>query len=126
MTVEDDLRRRITGRLADLNATGHPVCKRCWDDSGEEPHFDAGDRVLVTAAFGESFEGTITWKIVGLFHQEHDDVLDLPPDPSTACAVLEATLEPTGFLRPGGYDEDALTLGDVQVLDVAGADAPSV
>jgi len=123
MTVEEDLKARVTGRLADLNATGHAVCKRCWDD-GEPPYeFEAGENVLATVSFGETFEGTTGWKIVGVFHQEHDDVLDLPDDPTTACAVLEATLEPTGFVRPGGYDDDALTLADVQVLDVTGTDA---
>jgi hypothetical protein len=125
MTVETDLKTRVTGRLADLNATGHAVCKRCWEDGDPPYEFEAGEDILVTVGHGETFEGDVGWKIVGLFHQEHADVRDLPADPSSPCAVLEATLEPTGFVRPGGYDDDALTLADVQVLDTAGTDAPT-
>ena len=122
MSVEETLKHRFTGLPSDQNAVDASCCKRCQEHGSlEEMEFDENERVYATVAWKKNLRGEASWELIGLFHQDHGDVADLPEDPRRPCAVLEVTLEPSNALpRFGQIDGAAFTLGQVDVLDTAG------
>ena len=86
-------------------------CRRC-----EGTTLAGGDHVTVAVSCYENH----SWEIEGIYCETHD-IADVPEVMSVRAeqqVVVRAVLETAGYHPPrGGYEPDALTLGDIQVLD---------
>jgi hypothetical protein len=122
MAVDRDrLRERFTGTVAGsfaigVDSRGTTTCTACGRT------LSAGDRVRAACL---EYEGH-TWELLDIACPDH-----LAPTVERTMgvraaeqAVIEATLEPTGYHDPfGEFHPDVLTLGAVRILDVSPASA---
>lgn len=91
-------------------ASGALPCSRCGDP------LSAGDEVTVALSYYESH----TWEPYGVYCRDHgvDSVAESMGAATDEQAVVEATLEPTGYHDPvGDHHPNAVSLGGVSVLD---------
>jgi hypothetical protein len=115
----DDLVQQFTGLVIESLAvrqdfgTATVGCRRCSEGSTT---LSAGDRVSVAlSCYGDYF-----WEIEGVYCPEHsvDSVAETMSIRAERQAVVDAVLESTGYHPPrGNFQPDALTLGDVTLLD---------
>lgn len=115
----EGLARRLTGLPAASNGvpvdTGGVRCGRC------ARRLAAGDRIAVLL---RDYEGR-AWEPIAYRCPDHADegLIDVTAVHGDEQALVRATLEPTGTHDPiGGFDPDALTLGDVVVEHVTETD----
>ena len=114
MSQKAEVARRVTG----LPAASHRVpvdastdgvrCGRC------ARRLEAGQRIVVLL---REHEGK-TWEPIAYRCPDHETggLLDVTAVHGDSQALVRATLEPTGTHDPiGGFDPEALTLGDVVV-----------
>lgn len=129
MVTESTLRRQFTGMVAaslvvepDVQA-GSVRCDRCAEDAdASTSHLRASDRVTATVT---CYEGH-SWELLSVLCPDHavDSVAEGMGVSAEDQAVIRATLEPTGYHDPTGeFHPNALTLGDVEILDVSSAGA---
>lgn len=115
------LREQFTGAVAgsfavDVDARGTASCSVCGRTLGP------GDRV--TTAW-RNYDGH-TWELLGLYCRDDriERVAGAMDRRADGQAIVEATLEPTGYHDPlGEFHADVLTLGAVEVLDFSPASA---
>jgi hypothetical protein len=133
-TPRASLREEFTGLVAVSLAvtpdvdSGQVPCRRAHDRSGAagagerdaEPTLGAGDRVSATLACYDNY----SWEVLGVFCPAHA-VTSVGADMGVSAedqAVIEATLETTGYRSPlGEYYPNALTFGAVEILDFSPA-----
>lgn len=122
---ERDLTRALTGMVVAGYGVepdyenGAVECDRCADDP-DARSLTAGDRVVVAV---RNYEGH-TWEPVGVRCPDHAErtVADAMGVDADDQAVVEGTLEPTGYRDPRGeHHPEALSLGGVEVLDASPA-----
>ena len=121
--VERRLRREFTGLVVESLAVKQDFgaatigCRGC---SGTT--LGAGDRVTVTLTCYENH----SWEIQSVFCGEHvvETVEEAMAIRAEEQAVVSAVLEPAGYYPPrGAFQPDALTLGNVDIVDVSPTDA---
>jgi hypothetical protein len=122
MFSERDLIDAFTGLVVDGIAVGseagaaEAACDRCGRD------LPPGEAVTATLAY---YEGH-TWEPTGVYCVDHParSVASAMGVTAEDQAVIEATLERTGYLDPtGAFHPDALTFGGIVVLDYSPAEA---
>ncbi len=121
MAVDRDreLRSRFTGTVAGsfaigVDSRGTTTCTACGRTLG------AGDRVRVSCL---EYEGH-TWELLEIAcpDQLGATVAETMGVRAAEQAVIEATLEPTGYHDPfGEFHPDVLTLGAVAIIDRSAA-----
>ncbi len=118
---EQQLARRLTGlpaathQLLSASAVDGVRCGRC------ATRLEAGQRIAVLA---RHYRGR-TWEPVAYRCPAHADEIDVTAAHDDSQALARATLEPTGTHDPiGGFDPDALTLGDVDVKQLTDTNHP--
>jgi hypothetical protein len=123
--TEADLKRAFTGLVVESLAVRQDVtcgtvrCVRCV--RSESGSLAAGDRVVVVLRDYEGF----TWEIQDVCCPAHGvgrvgDAVGIEADDQ---AVVSAVLEAAGYRSPDGtYHPEALTLGDVEMLDFSPAE----
>lgn len=112
---EKRVRERLTGTVAGgfavaVDTRGSAVCRACGRTLG------SGDRV--SAAF-RNYEG-YTWELLGIYCSEDriERITEVMEENAEEQAVVEATLEPTGYHDPlGEFHPDVLTFGAIDLLD---------
>jgi hypothetical protein len=135
-TPRESLREEFTGLIAaslavapDVDA-GRVPCRDCHSppepvaaderEHDAEPTLEADDRVRVTLACYDNY----SWEVLGVFCPAHA-VRSVEADMGVSAedqAVIEATLETTGYRSPlGEYYPNALTFGAVEILDFSPA-----
>jgi hypothetical protein len=114
-STERDLVRTFTGMVVESLAikqdfgagtVGCGVCGRA---------LSAGDRVTVTISCYQDY----SWELERVYCGDHavDSVAETMGVRAERQAVVEAVLEPTGYMPPrGAFEPDALTLGEVEIL----------
>jgi hypothetical protein len=124
--TEADLRREFTGLVVESLAVRQDVdrgtvrCGACAR-AGEDADLGVGDIVVVVLRNYEGF----TWEIQEVSCTEHrvERVADAVGIEAEDQAVVSAVLEAAGYHSPdGSYHPEALTLGDVGVLDYSPAE----
>lgn len=122
--VGRELREAFTGLVVESLAvkqdfgTATIGCRECT----ETTTLGAGDRVSVALTCYENH----SWEIQGVFCADHtvDSVGDAMAIRAEKQAVVSAVLEPTGYHPPrGAFQPGALTLGDVEIVDVSSTSA---
>jgi hypothetical protein len=138
--TDEELRRAFTGLVVESLAVRQDVargtvrCAACADraddaegeddtgtGTGTGPDLGVGDIVVVVLRNYEGF----TWEIQDVFCNEHrvTRVADAVGIDADDQAVISAVLEAAGYHSPDGtYHPEALTLGDVGVLDYSPAE----
>ena len=126
--TDAELRRLFTGLVVESLAVQQDVsrgtvrcavCARAGDDASAE--LCVGDAVGVVLREYEGF----TWEIQDLFCTAHrvDSVADSVGIEADDQAAIDAVLEAAGYYAPDGtYHPDALTLGEVDVVDYSPAE----
>ncbi|PSP63315.1 hypothetical protein BRC77_07115 [Halobacteriales archaeon QH_8_64_26] len=133
-TPRESLREEFTGLVVASLAvapdvdSGRVPCRRCRGlsasagagDRDVEPTLGTGDRVSATLACYDNY----SWEVLGVFCPAHA-VRSVEADMGVSAedqAVIEATLETTGYRSPlGEYYPNALTFGAVEILDFSPA-----
>jgi hypothetical protein len=117
--TERSLREAFTGLVVESLAvkqdfsTATVGCRGCPD--GHEP-LATGDRVTVALSCYEDH----SWEMEGVYCPDHavDSVAETMGIRAEQQAVVGAVLEGTGYQPPRGPAQpDALTLGEVEILD---------
>lgn len=117
----EDLVRQFTGLVVESLAvkqdfgTATIGCRRCSENGTT---LTAGDRVSVALSCYENY----SWEIEGVYCPDHavDSVAETMGVRAERQAIVSAVLESTGYHPPrGNFQPDALTLGDVEILDVS-------
>ncbi|WP_157533134.1 hypothetical protein [Haloferax profundi] len=121
--VESDLIRQFTGLVVESLyvtqdfRTATVGCQYCRDTT-----LVSGDAITVALSCYEDF----SWEIEGVYCASHgidavESVMDVRAEQQ---AVVSAVLEASGYYPPrGNFQPDALTLGDVTVLDFSPTEA---
>jgi hypothetical protein len=121
-----DLGRELTGLVVESLAVGQDVdrrtvrCAACAR-RGDDPELGVGDIAVVVLREYEGF----TWEIQDVSCNEHgvDSVADAVGVGADDQAVVSSVLEAAGYHSPDGtYYPEALTLGDVAVIDYSPAE----
>jgi hypothetical protein len=119
--TDEELRRAFTGLVVESLAVQQDVdrgtvqCAACAR-AGDDAALGVGDIVVVVLRNYEGF----TWEIQDVLCNEHrvecvEDAAGIEADDQ---AVVSSVLEAAGYHSPdGSYHPEALTLGDVNVLD---------
>lgn len=119
MYREDELVERVTGQVVanfvlEVQAgQGHVRCAGCGTSA---PVLQPGDRVTAALYCYENH----SWEVHGVYCANHapGTVADAMDVRAEEQALVQATLEATGYLPPyGDALPDALTLGSVEVVD---------
>jgi hypothetical protein len=117
--TEEELARRFTGLVVESLAikqdfgTATVGCRSC---DGTAAPLSSGDRVTVALSCYEDH----SWEIEGVYCGDHavDSVAETMGMRAERQAIVRAVLESTGYHPPSGnFQPDALTLGEVEVLD---------
>jgi len=117
---ERELVRLFTGLVVESLAvkqdfgTATVGCRRCGEDT--DATLSSGDRVTVAATCYEDH----SWEIEGVYCETHavDSIAATMGVRAEHQAVVSAVLESSGYLPPDGvFQPDALTLGEVEILD---------
>jgi hypothetical protein len=115
-STERDLVRAFTGMVVESLAVKQDFgaasvgCRAC----GAE--LTPGDRVTVTISCYEDY----SWEMEEVYCGEHTvgSVAETMGVRAERQAVVEAVLEQAGYIPPrGNFEPDALTLGEVEILD---------
>lgn len=115
---EADLVRLFTGLVVESLAvkqdfgTATIGCRQCEDDG----ILTSGDRVTVALSCYEDH----SWEIEGIYCDDHavDSVAETMEIRAENQAVVGAVLEASGYHPPqGNFQPDALTLGEIDVLE---------
>ncbi len=114
-TGREDLRTQFTGTVAGsfaigVDARGTATCTACGRTLGGDDRVRAGCL---------EYEGH-TWELLDLACPDHlaGSVRETMGVRAADQAVIEATLEPTGYHDPfGEFHPEVLTLGAVEILD---------
>lgn len=121
-STERDLVRTFTGMVVESLAikqdfgAGTVGCRACG------ARLTDGDRVTVTISCYEDH----SWEIEELYCDRHpvDSVAETMGVRAERQAVVGAVLEATGYMPPrGAFEPDALTLGEVEILDYSPTEA---
>lgn len=123
---DEELRHEFTGLVVESLAVGQNVDRRTVQCAacarrGDDPALGVGDIVVVVLRNYEGF----TWEIQDVSCNEHgvDSVAEAVGVGADDQAVVSAVLEAAGYHSPDGtYYPEALTLGDVGVLDYSPAE----
>jgi len=116
--TEEDLARRFTGLVVESLAIKQDFgaatvgCRDCESDAA----LTSGDAVSVALSCYEDH----SWEIEGVYCADHavESVGETMDIRAERQAVVRAVLESTGYHPPSGnFQPDALTLGDVEILD---------
>jgi hypothetical protein len=125
--TDAELRRLFTGLVVESLAVQQNVargtvrcamCARAGD--GATADLGVGDAVCVVLREYEGF----TWEIQDLFCRRHrvDSLADSVGIEADDQAAIDAVLEAAGYHSPDGrYHPDALTLGEVEIVDYSPA-----
>ncbi len=114
---EADLAEQFTGLVVESLAvkqdfgTATVGCRAC-----EGTTLSSGHRVTVTLSCYEDH----SWEIEGVYCADHgvDSVVETMGVRAERQAVVDAVLEATGYHPPSGnFQPEALTLGDVEIVD---------
>jgi hypothetical protein len=117
---EETLARTFTGLVVESLAVKQDfgaatIGCRGPHDAGDDA-LSSGDRVTVALSCYEDH----SWEIQGVYCADHavESVAETMEIRAERQAVVRAVLESTGYHPPSGdFEPDALTLGDVNVLD---------
>ncbi|WP_411966146.1 hypothetical protein [Haloferax sp. YSMS24] len=121
--MEADLIREFTGLVVESLyvtqdfGTATVACRHCADTT-----LVSGDRVTVALSCYEDF----SWEIEGVYCEPHgiDSVEAVMDVRAERQAVVSAVLEASGYYPPrGDFQPDALTLGEVSLLDFSPTEA---
>lgn len=116
--TDADLARQFTGLVVESLAIKQDfgtATVGCRDCEGEGA-LTSGDTVTVALSCYEDH----SWEIQGVYCPDHavDSVRETMNIRAERQAVVRAVLESTGYHPPSGnFQPDALTLGDVEILD---------
>jgi hypothetical protein len=114
---DEELVELFTGRVVESLAIKQDFgaatvgCRGCGDAA-----LTSGDRVTVTLSCYEDH----SWEMEGVYCLDHavDSVAATMGVRAEQQAVVAAVLEATGYMPPdGNFQPDALTLGEVEILD---------
>jgi hypothetical protein len=124
--TDAELRRAFTGLVVESLAVRQDVARgtvRCaaCSRAGDDADLGVGDIAVVVLRNYEGF----TWEIQDVYCTEHrvERVADAVGIDADDQAVVSSVLEAAGYHSPDGtYHPEALTLGDVAVLDYSPAE----